>query len=124
MKIAEALMTQKNLKVPSSAVHRVLKKSVQANFALQLHNFDERTALCLLIHLAKKDPMADEKRSARNVHHDVWPCKNNQVCHPSPCILEGFPTMGNPAPNTGGAADQHPKTAMDQRRWNRGSAGS
>lgn len=34
----------------------------QANFALQLHNFDERTALCLIIHLAKKERLTNIQR--------------------------------------------------------------
>lgn len=66
--------TEQSLFVPSksskflgSSIPRVLVlsfgRSAQANFALQLQNFDERTALCLIIHLAKKDPM-DEKDPA------------------------------------------------------------
>ena len=99
-------MTQNNLQLPSKSsfrssipafrLHRVLE-SAEANFALQLQNFDERTALCLIIHLAKKDPMADVSK-IRTGHHDgqlrillkhfetIIPCENHQVCDPSPAF--------------------------------------
>jgi hypothetical protein len=120
----------------SGPLHRVPKKSAQANFALQLHNFDERTALCLIIHLAKKDPMADEKDPAEMgimiffwpakdfnyvLEPSIIPCKNHLVCH-RPLRFEGISSHG--FPSAGGAADQHPKAPMDQRRWNGGSVGS
>ena len=51
----------------------------------------------------------------------IIPCKNHLVCH-RPLRFERISSHG--FPSAGGAADQHPKAPMDQRRWNEGSVGS
>ena len=66
----------------------------QARFVFQLDRFDERTALCALINLAKKVP--------------AWSIELDGMLGPVPFQLLSMCTCS-------GAFDQHPKAKMGER---------